>query len=162
MKRKEYEEARTPIADNKYMAKKRGNTGKKYKKSLTLKNKLFCKYYATDVEFFGNGVQSYIKAYGINTDKQGSYSTASSSAKNLLKKHHILAYINEIMSETGFSDQFADKQLSFLMTQNAELGTKLGAIREFNALKKRIIKKMEHSGPDGKPIPMQIVDFGKL
>ncbi len=123
---------------------------------LTPKNKRFCALYATNEDFFGNGVQSYIKAYDIDTSKQGAYASAASSAKNLLKKPHILAYINEIMSKTGFNDAHADKQLSFLMTQNAEMGVKLGAIREFNALRQRIIKKQELTGKDGKSLEMKV------
>ena len=35
------------------------------KKKLTLEQELFCKIYTTaDSEFFGNGVQSYLEAFG--------------------------------------------------------------------------------------------------
>lgn len=105
--------------------------------------KLFCTLFATDREFFGNGVQSYMEAYDVPPSK---YKSAAAGAQKLLKKGYILAYINRIMEETGFSDEFADKQLSMLMTQNADFKSKLGAIKEFNALKKRITTKIEHSG----------------
>jgi len=119
---------------------------KKKTTELNLKQEAFCKLYATEVEFFGNGVQSYIEAYDIDVTSKGKYAAAGRGANRLLKNAKILAYINDIMEETGFSNEFADKQLSFIMTQNAELGVKLGAIKEFNVLKKRITNKLEHSG----------------
>jgi len=113
------------------------------KHHLTLQNKLFCELYATNEDFFGNGTRAYIEAYKLKLEQ---YNSAGSSAKNLLIKPHILAYINKIMTEIGFNEAHADKQLSFLMTQNAEMGVKLGAIKEFNALRQRILKKIELSG----------------
>ena len=107
------------------------------------KQKLFCELFATNEEFFGNGVQSYVEAYDIDLTKKGQYSAAGAGACRLLKNAKILTYINDIMTTTGFNDAHVDKQLSFLMTQNAELGVKLGAIREYNALKTRIIKKID-------------------
>lgn len=38
---------------------------------LTPKQLLFCRLYASDREFFGNGVQSYIEAYHINPTAPG-------------------------------------------------------------------------------------------
>ena len=110
---------------------------------LTLKQKKFCELFATSEDFFGNGVQSYIEAFNIPSDK---YKSALVGAHRLLIKANILAYINDIMTEIGFNELHADKQLGFLMTQNAEMGVKLGAIREFNALKQRIVKKLHVEG----------------
>jgi len=107
------------------------------------KQKVFCELFATNEEFFGNGVQAYVEAYDIDLTKKGQYSAAGAGACRLLKNANILAYINEIMTQTGFNDAHADKQLSFLMTQNAEMGVKLGAIKEYNALKTRVVKKLE-------------------
>jgi hypothetical protein len=36
-----------------------------------------------------------------------------------------------------------DKQLAFLITQNADFSAKMAAIREFNALRKRVTQKFE-------------------
>lgn len=85
-------------------------------------------------------MQSYIEAYNIPAEK---YNSAGACAKRLLKDVRILTYINKIMSETGFSEVYADKQLSFLMTQNAELPVKLGAVKHYNELKQRINRKLE-------------------
>ena len=38
---------------------------------LTPQQELFCQLYAGDREFFGNGVQSYIEAYNVDTSKPG-------------------------------------------------------------------------------------------
>ena len=51
-------------------------------------------------------------------------------------------------AKLGFSDAFADKQLAFCMSQSADLRTKLAAIREYNALKGRVKKKLELSFVD--------------
>lgn len=118
---------------------------KKEKRDDTIKDKLninqeaFCRFYAGEAEFFGNGVESYGKAYGIDiTQSKDVYFGVAASASRLLKNAKVMRRINEILVETGFSDVDADKQLSFLMHQHADLPTKLGAIREFNKLKKRI------------------------
>lgn len=116
---------------------------RKDKDELTLQQTVFCQLFATHKEFFGNGVQSYIEAFNVPPSR---YPSAASGAYKLLKKPHILAYINKILTETGFSDEFADKQLSMLMTQNADFKSKLGAIKEYNVLKKRITNKTELSG----------------
>lgn len=119
------------------MAKKK----KTAKEKLNPKQRLFSELYATDREFFGNGVQSYIEAYNV---KPTQYNTAKVNAAKLLTNANILAYINELL-ELRLNDVQADKQLSFLITQNAELNVKLGAIKEYNILKQRITKKIQHS-----------------
>ncbi len=118
---------------------------------------MFCQLFATHKEFFGNGVQSYIEAFNIPPSK---YQSAATLAARLLKKVHILDYINEILVKTGFSDEFADKQLSMLMTQNADFKSKLGAIKEYNALKTRIVKKIDTNVTGD--ITVNIVDYAKL
>ncbi|MCK5617116.1 hypothetical protein KAR91_85425, partial [Candidatus Pacearchaeota archaeon] len=112
----------------------------KRKTDLTPRQMEFCRLFATQQEFFGNGVQSYIEAYNVPPTR---YSSAGACASRLLKDVKILTYINNILEETGFSDEFADKQLSFLMTQNSDFKSKLGAIREFNVLKQRVTKKID-------------------
>ena len=111
----------------------------KSNRSLTLKQELFCQLYVGPSEFFGNGVQSYMEAYNVsnvNVAKVGAYEN--------LKKMHILKRIDEILDITVFNDQAADKNLAFLMIQKAELGVSLGATKEYNKLKGRIVEKLEH------------------
>lgn len=94
-------------------------------------------------EFFANGVESYAEAYGIDLTLPGQYASAASSAWRLLINADILAKINELLELSGLSEEFVDKQTLFLITQNADLSSKLGAIREYNKLKGRIVTKME-------------------
>ena len=102
----------------------------------------FGKLYASDREFFGNGVQAYAEAYGIVLSTRGAYQSAKSAASRLLTNVNLLAYINKLL-KVVLNEAHVDKQLAFLITQNADFGAKLGAIREFNALRKRIVGKFE-------------------
>lgn len=108
---------------------------------LTPQQELFCKLYASDKEFFGNGVQSYIEAYGVDTSKPGWYNTAKAGASENLTKTYILERIEEIFEAHGLNDTFVDKQLEKLICQDADFKVKLGAIQEYNKMKGRIIDK---------------------
>lgn len=113
----------------------------------------FCQLYATDKEFFGNGVESYIEVYEPDKSKANWYKSACSSASRLLSNVKVCERINELLTDGGLNDQFADKQLQFLLTQHSDFGSKLGAIREYNKLKQRITEKIDHTTA-GKPIPL--------
>ena len=110
---------------------------------LNLKQKTFCELFASDREFFGNGVQSYIEAYDIDLTKKGAYNVAKANANRLLTKADILDYINTLFEAHGLNDTFVDKQLEKLIVQDAEFSTKLQAIKEYNALRQRITKKLD-------------------
>lgn len=111
-------------------------------KKLNPKQELFCKLYATDREFFGNGVESYIEAY--DPDRKGNwYKSAQGSASRLLSSAIICEKINGLLERGGLNDEFVDKQLLFLITQHSELSTKAKAIQEYNKLKSRIINKTD-------------------
>ena len=114
---------------------------KSAKELLNPRQQKFCKLYTTDREFFGNGVQSYAEAFNIDLQKPGKYNYARVAASRLLTKDNILSYINELL-DVILNNVHVDKQLAFLITQNADFGSKLGAIKEFNALKERIKGKM--------------------
>ncbi len=118
---------------------------KKKERELNEKQKYFCELYATDREFFGNGTQAYIEAYDIDLTKKGAYAAARANACQSLTKTNILKYIREIMELGGLNDERVDKELLFLIEQNAEFGSKLGAIKEYNKLKERITDKLEIS-----------------
>lgn len=121
---------------------------------LTEQQELFCEFYAGDEELFANGVKSYMKAYPDTT-----YAAARSSSSALLTNPNILARINELLEMGVLNDGFVDKQLSFLINQNMELGTKLAAIKEYNALKSRITKKVEISTPDEEDLEKIVKDI---
>jgi hypothetical protein len=105
---------------------------------LTQKQERFAQLYATEREFFGNGVASYIEAYNPSRIRLGWYEAACSSASRLLSNVKVCRRINELLEEAGLNDQNVDKQLAFLVTQHSDFKTKLGAIREYNKMKKRV------------------------
>lgn len=111
--------------------------------NLLPKQELFCQLYATHQEFFGNGVQSYIEAYEPDTTKPNWYKTACSAASRLLSNVKVIERINAILEETGLNDAAVDKQMAFLITQHADFTNKLGAIKEYNKVKGRIIDKKD-------------------
>lgn len=116
----------------------------------------FCKNFASSIEFFGNGTQSYIDAFNVEiirgTNKKNvpkgkkgmTIEAVRTAAKDLLMKPHILTRIEEVQEETGFNDASADKTLSFLMTQRADLRVALGAAAEYNKLKARIVNQQSN------------------
>lgn len=110
-------------------------------KPLNLEQEKFCQLYATDSEFFGNGVQAYIEAYSPDTSKPNWYKTVCAASSRLLSNVKVFNRINEILEESGFNEVAVDKQLAFLLTQHADFKSKLGAIREYNKLKGRITEK---------------------
>lgn len=121
--------------------------------NLTRDQERFCRVYTSATEFFGNGTQSYIEAFDVQIvrgtrekmekgkRKKMTYESVRTEASKLLTNLDILARCDELLEEGGFNDVFVDKQLKFLMTQNADPRVKLGAIQEFNKLKQRIHEK---------------------
>lgn len=127
---------------------------------LTPQQELFCQLYAGDREFFGNGVQSYIEAYNVDTSKPGWYRTARACASELLTKPNILERIDEIFEAHGLNDQFVDKQLEKLIVQDADFSAKMKAIAEYNKLKARITEKRDiTSGGEKIDMPVALVEF---
>jgi len=130
----------------------RTKTQPKPHRRLNAKQELFCQLYASDREFFGNGVQSYIEAYEPDQSKPNWYRTARSRASELLTSPNVLRRIDEIFEAHGLNDQFVDKQLEKLIVQDADFTNKLAAIREYNKLKQRITEKKEVHVKLPKPI----------
>jgi len=110
---------------------------------LSPQEKFFCELFASDQEFFGNGVRAYIKAFNVNLKIPGAYDVASNASYRLLKTAQILAYINHVMEVGDLNDAFVDKQHAFLLIQNADLKTKMQAIKHYDVKKGRIIKKFK-------------------
>lgn len=110
---------------------------------LTPQQERFCILYASDAEFFGNGVQSYIKAYDVDTSKPGWYNVAKSAAYENLTKPYILERIEEIFEAHGLNDTFVDKQLEKLIIQDADFHAKMKAIAEYNKIKGRIVERRD-------------------
>lgn len=113
-------------------------------KDLRLKTEEFCMLYTSpNREFFGNWVQSYIEAYEPDRLNPNRYKNACAAASQLLTNTKVIARINELLEDWGFNDVHVDKELSFLITQHIDFGTKLWAIREYNKLKKRVDDAMK-------------------
>jgi hypothetical protein len=127
------------------------------KEALNPKQELFCQLFASDREFYGNGVDSYAEAYDIDISNPAKYKSAVVAASRLLTKDNILNRINEILEDGGLNDVFVDKQLRFLVTQNADLSTKRAAINDYNKLKQRITDKKHVTVELPKPI-MDVTD----
>lgn len=124
------------------MPKKNLATKGKENKELNPRQHLFCQYYTSD-ELLGNGVKSYCKAYNIDASDLKKYSEARFKASHLLENSNISQHINNLLDAAGLNDNFADKRLLYLMSQNDDKGTALGALREYNKLKQRITDKID-------------------
>lgn len=61
----------------------------------------------------------------------------------MLSSIKVCERIAELLEKQGLNDEYIDKQLLFLITQHADFGNKLGAIREYNKLKQRITEKTD-------------------
>jgi hypothetical protein len=109
----------------------------KKERRLTLQQEQFCKLFVSE-DFFGNGTQAYIAAYGIDVSRKGAYDAARASSSELLTKANVNARITELVDSAGLNDHNVDKQLLIAIQQNAEFGSKVSAIREYNKLKARI------------------------
>lgn len=131
------------------MEKKKTNKKKKANKKLSetlegigdnlnMQQEMFCRLYTTEKDFFGNGIDAYAEAYDVNTFKPKWRDWVKVNVHRLLTNANILKRINVLLQEMGFNDAFIDKELAFLITQKADLTVKLGGIREYNKLKKRI------------------------
>ena len=120
---------------------------------LNVKQERFCQLYASDREFFGNGVQSYLEAYNPSRKNPNWYDIACISASNLLGVPKVFNRINELLEIGGLNDVAVDKQLSFVIHQHKDTSSKVAAIREYNKLRQRIISKMDVTS-GGKPIPL--------
>jgi len=108
---------------------------------LNAQQELFCQLFASDREFFCNGVQSYLEAYDLPTSK---YKSAASRATMLLKQQNIQKRINDLIELGDLNDGMVDKQLAKVIAQDIHFPAKVQAIREYNALKKRITNVVEH------------------
>ena len=107
------------------------------------KQKRFCHLYCSCVEFFGNGVQAYVEAYNVDQCKPNWYKTAKAAASRLLANVNLLYYMDQLLEADSLNDAFVDKQIRFLITQNADFTAKMHAIREYNKLRSRVNKKID-------------------
>lgn len=117
---------------------------------LTRRQEMFCQLYATEKEFLGNWVQSYLEVYNIDRSKKWWYDTACICASQLLSNPKVYTRINDLLTLEWFNDQNVDKQLLHLINQHAEWSSKLWAIREYNKIKQRITDKIKDESESDK------------
>lgn len=132
------------------MATVSDKTASKTKDGLNLQQEEFCKFYTNsesiDRELFGNGVQCYLEVYGEDYQKTHKrpmkYEVALALSSRLLTNVKVIDRINNLLEEGGFNNQNVDRQHLFLINQHADLRTKMQAIKEYNAVKKRVDNKL--------------------
>ncbi len=112
---------------------------------LNEKQLLFCNLFVSK-DFFGNGTLAYCEAYGFDPEDVKQYNTARHSASHLLNNHNVSQHINNMLEDSGLNDNHIDKRLLFLINQNEDKSTSLGAIKEYNKMKGRITDKLEIKG----------------
>lgn len=124
---------------------------------LTDQQILFCNYFVCQ-DFFGNGFQSYCAAYRKEPKTRKEISSVTSMASKLLTNVDICRFITDLLDEAGLNDNFIDKQLLFVATQNENLPAKMSAIKEYNNLKSRIVTKIAQTDKDGNDVqPINIL-----
>ena len=110
------------------------------KDELNPKQELFARYYATqEVGTFGNGTQSYMRAYPDSSEE-----SAAVSAYDHLRNPKIVNRLQEIWKSTGVTDEEVDAHLAKLIRQDKDLKSKLGGIKEYNRVKSRGSDIHEH------------------
>lgn len=112
----------------------------------SIQQEMFCQYFISETEFYGNGIQSYARAYDVQITPFN-YDMIKARCARLLMTPVVIKRISDLLTEDGFNDQHADKHLLFLMTQNMDMRSKLGAIREYNKLKSRVESKLQLDAP---------------
>lgn len=106
----------------------------KKKKRLTLKQKLFCKYY---LETSGNGAEAVIRAgYNVN-DENGDPDRvlAKSIASENLTKPYLRKHIGSLLEAKGFNDEAVKMEHLTLISQRKNLAVKARAIDIYYKMK---------------------------
>ena len=128
---------------------------------LNLKREAFCQYYTKNQEMFGNATLSYAEAYGYKLDElsrdpeyegkgkkrkklPSEYDRAcavcATQGGKLLRNAQIQERITALLNEL-LRDDIVDSQLAKIITQDADLQSKVRAINEYNKVRGRIIDK---------------------
>lgn len=137
---------------------------------LNAEQELFCVLYTGhhNRDLFSNATRCYMEAYGhnarvdsirkkmveIQNNKDPGYTiqlktleaeiksiegSAKTAGNRLLTLVHIRGRIDSLMDKM-ISDEFNDREMQWVITQRFDLPSKVAAMREYNALKKRITK----------------------
>ena len=103
-------------------------------KKLTVREERFCQVYAKDSDCFGNGVQSYYKAF---PEKKIKYNSVKTEAYRMLTNPLLVERIRELI-DIHISDEVVDKELGTVILQYGDLPSKVAAVREYNKVKGRL------------------------
>lgn len=102
-----------------------------------------------------NNYKAYAEAYDIknvDTDERA-YRVAAASAARLLKNVNFKTFWRELLTEQGFNDDVVDSQMLMLITDPLTPHTvKRAAIRDYNELQGRIVKKATLTDDEGKSL----------
>ena len=85
----------------------------------------------------GNRAQAYIEAYKKKIKTSKDYLYACQCASRLSSNIKVQERIRELLTEKGLTAESLDVELLFLVNQYEDYKTKLGAIKEGNAVLKR-------------------------
>lgn len=131
-------------------------------------HELFCQYYVNNSILFGNATQSYNEAYKYNlddlpdddavydTDKKSktygkklekstyekAYNVCSVEGARLLRNPKVNARIVVLLNEL-LTDEVVDGQLAKVIMQDKDIGPKVQAIKAYNDIRGRVIKKTD-------------------
>lgn len=131
--------------------------------NLTYKQELFCRYYTQNEQTLLNGTLSYAEAYGFDLDsmdrepvydeekkiliRESEFSRyehyCGVAASRLMRNDRISKRINDLFVDLMRED-IVDARLMKIIIKGKD-NDSLAAIREFNALKQRITKKLDLS-----------------
>lgn len=87
--------------------------------------------------------KAYGMAFGIDTDTDSGYATASVNSSRLMRNKNFKEFYREMLEDAGFNDMAMDTELFKIARQNKEVAPKLGAIKQYNELTGRLRKDPE-------------------
>lgn len=100
-------------------------------------------YCGDNKEYYGNATKTYIAVYCPEFKKRSGpeYSAIAARAMKLTRKPRVARAIDLKHENEGlFHDKMVDQEHTFLVKQNVDFNAKLGAIKEYNKLKKRTVE----------------------
>lgn len=129
---------------------------------LTYRQELFCRYYTQNEQVCMNGTASYAAAYGFDldslsriplygedkktitqeSDRARAENHCAVAASRFLRNPKISNRVMELFNEM-LRDDVIDAQLVQIIMYAPKPSDRVAAIREYNALKQRIIKKLD-------------------
>ena len=134
---------------------------------INIKWERFCRNFVLNREMFNNATLSFAEAYGYDLDnlsdertvkgvteegttvygpspRQKTEHLCAVSGARLLRKAEINTRITELLRTFVATEEVADAELARVMMQNDELTSKVQAIKQFNELRGRVIKKVDN------------------